>query len=341
MRKILIPLMLISILSLAPLTAFSETIDVLIKGVDDGVKTNKQQDYMEALMNAKLQAIERAGVEISSITRIENFKLKYDAVESKAEAVLMPGFQVIDMGYQQDGTYQVVLSGKVQVGKNKEEEAEQQKLRFLKTLYESGNKSRAKEVIDEILIDSKSDYLKAEVLALSLLEKGWCPWEEEQIFLMLKSYYPNYKKLSQINSEVKKRKESLMGIGTRLITCYNSITLDTKTGLEWIANTDIDTTWHSAKTWAENLSFYGGSWRMPTETELKSLFFEKGLFRIRHVSKAFKITRWNIWSGETKEGNKFAWATDEHRFNGKKLYGCVCSTYESEGYRAFAVRIRK
>ena len=39
----------------------AETIDVYIKGVDDGVKTNKQKDYKEAVMNAKLQAIEQAG----------------------------------------------------------------------------------------------------------------------------------------------------------------------------------------------------------------------------------------------------------------------------------------
>ena len=57
-------------------TLRAEVIEVLIKGVDDGVMVSKQQDYMEALMNAKLQAIERAGVEISSITRIENFKIK-------------------------------------------------------------------------------------------------------------------------------------------------------------------------------------------------------------------------------------------------------------------------
>jgi len=35
----------------------AETIDVNIKGVDDGVKTSRQQDYQEAVMNAKLQAI--------------------------------------------------------------------------------------------------------------------------------------------------------------------------------------------------------------------------------------------------------------------------------------------
>jgi hypothetical protein len=110
-----------------PMLAQSDTIDVLIRGVDDGVKTNKQQDYKEAVMNAKLEAIERAGVEIISITKIVNFKTKYDKVESKAKAALLPGFQIMDMGYQSDGTYTVVLSGKVRAGKDAEDRAERRK----------------------------------------------------------------------------------------------------------------------------------------------------------------------------------------------------------------------
>lgn len=94
----------------------AETIEVLIKGVDDGVKSSRDKDYKEAVMNAKLQAIERAGVAISSLTKVENFALKYDMVETRAKALLLPGFQVIDVGYQTDGTYQVVLSGRVQLG---------------------------------------------------------------------------------------------------------------------------------------------------------------------------------------------------------------------------------
>jgi hypothetical protein len=94
----------------------AETIDVNIKGVDDGVKTSKQQDYKEAVMNAKLQAIEQAGASIESITKVVNFQLKYDAIESKSKAILLPGFQIIDIGYVVDGTYQVVLIGKIQVG---------------------------------------------------------------------------------------------------------------------------------------------------------------------------------------------------------------------------------
>lgn len=116
MRKLTITITLIGVIALTPFLSNAETIDVLIKGVDDGVKHSKQQDYKEAVMNAKLEAIERAGVEIESITKVVNFEMKFKAVESKAKAVLLPGFQLLDMGYQTDGTYQVVLSGKVQAG---------------------------------------------------------------------------------------------------------------------------------------------------------------------------------------------------------------------------------
>jgi hypothetical protein len=96
-------------------SGIAETIDVYIKGVDDGVKTSKQQDYKEAVMHAKLQAIELTGASIESIVRAVNFQLKYDATESKSNAILLPDFQIIDIGYVVNGTYQVVLIGKIQV----------------------------------------------------------------------------------------------------------------------------------------------------------------------------------------------------------------------------------
>jgi len=86
-------------------------IGITIKGVDDGIKTNKQQDYKEAVMNAKIEALERTGSELLSITKVENFQLKYDLIESRAEAVLLPGYQILDIGYQFDGTYLVILIG--------------------------------------------------------------------------------------------------------------------------------------------------------------------------------------------------------------------------------------
>jgi len=111
-------LCLFSIVSIA----LAEVIDVNIKDMDDGRKTNRQQDYQEAIMNAKLQAIEQAGASVESITQVVNFQLKYDAVESKSKAILLPGFQIIDIGYIADGTYQVVLIGKIQAG-GKEKQA--------------------------------------------------------------------------------------------------------------------------------------------------------------------------------------------------------------------------
>ena len=123
MKKLGIGVILIVVINLIPTSTLSEIISVNIKGMDDGNKSSRQHDYMEAVMNAKLQAIERAGVEISSFTQVENFQLRYDMIESKASAALMPGFEVIDIGYTADGTYQVVLIGKVKT-KPKQEAAD-------------------------------------------------------------------------------------------------------------------------------------------------------------------------------------------------------------------------
>lgn len=109
----MIILMVTFFCGLVPTRLFCEDIEVSIKGVDDGIRTTKQRDYQEALMNAKLQAVERAGVEITSVTKIEDFQLKYDTIESKSKAILLPGFQIMDIGYQPDGTYLVILIGKV------------------------------------------------------------------------------------------------------------------------------------------------------------------------------------------------------------------------------------
>ena len=89
------------------------TIDVSIKGFDDGIRTTKQQDYKEACLFAKREAIERAGVKIESITRVKNLVLMEDYIEQKAAAVLMPGYEIIDIGYNEVGTYVVVLVGKI------------------------------------------------------------------------------------------------------------------------------------------------------------------------------------------------------------------------------------
>lgn len=101
------------IILLIPLLSDAETIDVQIKGIDDGVKTSKQQDYKEAVLFAKREAIERAGIKIKSITTVKDLMVESDYIETQAEAVLLPGYTIVDMSYSDDGTYQVVLIGKV------------------------------------------------------------------------------------------------------------------------------------------------------------------------------------------------------------------------------------
>ena len=100
----------------------AETIDVHLKGVDDGIKSTKQQDYKEAVLFAKREAVERAGVMIKSITTVKDLVLNSDYIESQAEAVLLPGYNILDMGYSENGTYQVVLIGKIRT--NDEENKE-------------------------------------------------------------------------------------------------------------------------------------------------------------------------------------------------------------------------
>jgi hypothetical protein len=95
----------------------ADIIEVEIKGFDDGIKTSKQRDYKEAVLFAKREAIEKAGVQIESGSKIENFILKEDYIESKAKAILLPGFRIIDVGYSEDGTYQIVLIGKISLKK--------------------------------------------------------------------------------------------------------------------------------------------------------------------------------------------------------------------------------
>lgn len=117
------------------LFAVAETLDVTIKGLDDGKKTTRQQDYREAVLDAKRQAIEQAGVKVTSRSTVVNARLSEDFIESQAEAVLLPGFQVIDIGYTADGTYQVVLSGKVQMVEPEKAESPPGVLALVMDLY--------------------------------------------------------------------------------------------------------------------------------------------------------------------------------------------------------------
>jgi len=89
-------------------------IQVIEEGLSDAVDNGEQRDYLEAVMDAKLKAIEKAGVSIKALTVVENFELKQDLIESKAEAILLPGFVIKKIGYDAKRVYHVVLVGEIQ-----------------------------------------------------------------------------------------------------------------------------------------------------------------------------------------------------------------------------------
>lgn len=94
------------------------TIDVSIQGIDNGVRSTKQEDYREAVLFAKREAIERAGVVIKTKSTVKNLVLEEDFIQSQSDAVLVAGYQIVDVGYGQDGFYHIVLIGKIKVLEN-------------------------------------------------------------------------------------------------------------------------------------------------------------------------------------------------------------------------------
>ena len=323
-------------LLVVPCISDAETIDVQIKGVDDGAKTTKQRDYKEAVLFAKREAIERAGVKIKSMTTVKDLVVNSDYIESKAEAVLLPGYNILDMGYSADGTYQVVLFGKV---KTVSEGIDSKELRYAKSLMDRGEKAKAKKIITDIIENSKDDNAVAEAMYCQVLWKFAS--DERDIFEKLKAYYPNSKYVSRLESVLEAETRRIEAeIGGRItgrdggfFAGDKGIVLDTNTGLAWVAGPDRNTTWNEARSWVNNLTVGGGGWRMPTRKELKTLY-QKGA-GTRNMTSLLKTTGWWVWSGETK-GSSAAWGFSFSL--GGELWNFRS---DSSSYRGFAVRSRR
>jgi hypothetical protein len=89
---------------------------------------------------------------------------------------------------------------------------------------------------------------------------------------------------------------------TRFTRDENGIILDTKTGLEWIAGPDKDTTWYQAKEFVDLIDAgkHGKGWSMPTLEQLKILY-EKGNNN-NNIDKIFGFSpNWLwVWAGKKK-----------------------------------------
>lgn len=330
-------------LLIVPCISDAETIDVQIKGVDDGAKTTKQRDYKEAVLFAKREAIERAGVKIKSMTTVKDLVVNSDYIESKAEAVLLPGYNILDMGYSVDGSYQVVLIGKV---KTVSEGIDSKELRYAKSLMDRGEKAKAIKIINDIIVNSKDDNTVAEALYCKVLWRIASDWRDT--YEKLKAYYPDSKYVSRVESVLaereaereaeKRRIEAKIGRITgrdgKFFAGDKGIVLDTKTGIEWLAGPDRSTTWDEARSWVANLTVAGGGWRMPTREELETLY-QKGAGS-RNMTPLLEATKGRVWSGEIKDSSA-AW--NFNFYNGSHE-NWLTRRY-SRGFRGFAVRSRR
>ncbi len=175
-------------------------IEITVKGISNQQNDGAQQDRLEALVDAKKQACEKAGIRIESKTTVENFQVIQDLVESQAATVLLPGFQLIDVGYVQDGTYQVVLSGKIKI-LEEEENISDKEMRYAKSLNDRGKFSECEAILKKY-IDSEdksiSEELKEEAFYYYI--KWGYSWNVDEEANKFAAYYPDNKHVANLQA---------------------------------------------------------------------------------------------------------------------------------------------
>ena len=179
-----------------------DIIDVTIKGISDNVRNSVKEDRLEAVLDAKRQACEKAGVKIASKTTDEKFKLLHDYLEAKSKTILLPGFHIVDIGYVADGTYQVVLSGRVRsVEANSIRSKE---LRYAKSLHDRRKYVDAKKALLDLWTvkdASISEEIKEDAMYY-YIKWGYSSQNMEDEYEKFKSYYPESKYLGNLEKYV-------------------------------------------------------------------------------------------------------------------------------------------
>jgi hypothetical protein len=175
-------------------------IEITVKGISNQQNDGAQQDRLEAIVDAKKQACEKAGLRIEAKTTVENFKVVQDLVESQAATILLPGFQLIDVGYVQDGTYQVVLSGKIKI-LEEEDNISNKEMRYAKSLNDRGKFSECEAILKKY-IDSEdksvAEELKEEAFYYYL--KWGYAWDIDEEVNKFTAYYPESKHASNLEA---------------------------------------------------------------------------------------------------------------------------------------------
>lgn len=93
--------------------------------------------------------------------------------------------------------------------------------------------------------------------------------------------------------------EEVVGRDSNFVGYSNGIVKDTKTGLEWIAGPDMDTSYYQAVEWVHNLEIAGGGWRMPRAQELNTLYRKPGV--LSSITHLLKTTGTHVWPQQDNE----------------------------------------
>lgn len=94
-------------------------------------------------------------------------------------------------------------------------------------------------------------------------------------------------------------KLEVIGRDGDFVAYANGVVADTRTGLEWIAGPDVDTSYYRAVEWVHGLTVAGGGWRMPTARELRTLYRTPG--NLSSITPLLKTRGIHVWPYQDNE----------------------------------------
>ncbi len=94
-------------------------------------------------------------------------------------------------------------------------------------------------------------------------------------------------------------RSDVVGRDGDFVAYANGVVMDTRTGLEWVAGPDMDTSYYRAVEWVRNLTIAGGRWRMPTSEELRTLYRTTG--KLSSITPLLITRGVHVWPHQDNE----------------------------------------